>query len=163
MAKRPKGANVAAEVVSTGQQPRVARSTQLAQADSLRVAGYRAYLDFYNGYQWDGLPAPNEKRLTFNYARVVVNKAASYLMGKGVGFAVTPPDGSGDDGKRTVTCDFAVEQMQLCSGAEPKFMYFAVEQMQLCTGTKQYCVKEVPIDPHWPPLQNNDTTPQSRM
>jgi hypothetical protein len=101
MAKRPKGTNGVDRAVSTGQQPRATRPAQLAQADSLRVAGYRAYLDFYNGYQWDGLPAPNEKRLTFNYARVVVNKAASYLMGKGVGFAVTPPDGSGEEGKKS--------------------------------------------------------------
>ena len=99
MARKAKGANGVGDI-SMGQQPRATRPAQLAQADSLRVAGYRAYLDFYNGYQWDGLPAPNEKRLTFNYARTVVNKAASYLMGKGVGFAVTPPDGSGDDGRR---------------------------------------------------------------
>lgn len=100
---RANGANAGSGVesaVSTGQQPRATRPTQLAQADSLRVAGYRAYLDFYNGYQWDGLPTPNEKRLTFNYARVVVNKAASYLMGKGVGFAVTAPAGSGEDGRK---------------------------------------------------------------
>jgi hypothetical protein len=63
------------------------------------VAGYRAYLDFYNGYQWEGLPAPNERRLTFNYARVMVNKAASYLMGKGVSFAVDPPAGAGEEGR----------------------------------------------------------------
>jgi hypothetical protein len=69
--------------------------------DSLRIARYREYLDFYNGHQWEGLPAPNEKRLTFNYARVFVNKAASYLMGRGVSFAVDPPKGSGEVGERT--------------------------------------------------------------
>ncbi len=89
-----------AGAASTGSQPRKARSQVLPQADSVRVAMYRAYLDFYNGYQWEGLPAPNEKRLTFNYARVFVNKAASYLMGKGVSFAVEAPFGSGDEGKR---------------------------------------------------------------
>jgi hypothetical protein len=89
-----------ANAVSTGTQPRRARQTALSHADSMRAAGYRAYLDFYNGYQWEGLPAPSEKRLTFNYARVFVNKAASYLMGKGVSFAVEAPEGSGDEGKR---------------------------------------------------------------
>jgi hypothetical protein len=67
--------------------------------DAQRVAGYRALLDFYNGHQWEGLPAPNERRLTFNYARVMVNKAASYLMGKGVAFAVDPPVHSGERGR----------------------------------------------------------------
>jgi hypothetical protein len=76
---------------------------QLSAADAQRVAGYRAYLDFYNGYQWEGLPAPNERRLTFNYARVMVNKTASYLMGKGVSFAVDPPAGEGDEGRETAT------------------------------------------------------------
>ena len=61
--------------------------------------GTGRYLDFYNGNQWEGLPAPNERRLTFNYARVFINKAASYLMGKGVSFAVDPPGGSGEHGK----------------------------------------------------------------
>jgi hypothetical protein len=71
----------------------------LEAADAMRVAHYRTYLDFYNGYQWEGLPAPNERRLTFNYARVMVNKAASYLMGKGVTVAVDPPAEAGDEGR----------------------------------------------------------------
>jgi hypothetical protein len=72
----------------------------LSPGDAMRIAGYRALLDFYNGNQWEGLPAPNERRLTFNYARVFVNKAASYLMGKGVSFAVDAPSGSGEEGAR---------------------------------------------------------------
>ena len=71
----------------------------VSQADALRVAGYAALLDFYNGQQWEGLPAPNERRLTFNYARVFVNKAASYLMGRAVSFSVEPPGGSGEEGR----------------------------------------------------------------
>src|SRR5687768_5122789 len=89
-------------ITSTGAQPTVYGPSfvvQLSAADAQRVAGYRAYLDFYNGYQWEGLPAPNERRLTFNYARVMVNKAASYLMGKGASFAVDPPAGGGDEGR----------------------------------------------------------------
>src|SRR5689334_16512999 len=85
---------------STGSQPGAVQvgAAMLSPADATRIAGYRALLDFYNGNQWEGLPAPNERRLTFNYARVFVNKAASYLMGKGVTFAVDAPGGSGDDG-----------------------------------------------------------------
>src|SRR5438477_5180186 len=83
---------------STGSQPSPTYPQTFSSADATRIAGYRALLDFYNGNQWEGLPAPNERRLTFNYARVFVNKAASYLMGKGVTFAVDAPEGSGDDG-----------------------------------------------------------------
>lgn len=90
-----------AGAASTGTQPGRARHLSLSQADTQRIAGYMALLDFYNGYQWEGLPGPNEKRLTFNYARVFINKAASYLMGKGVSFAVTAPDGSGEEGRKT--------------------------------------------------------------
>lgn len=87
---------------STGSRPvRVPGPHTLPGEDASRLAGYRRYMDFYNGTQWDGLPGPNEKRLTFNYARVFVNKAASYLMGKGVSFAVTPPDGAGEGGRET--------------------------------------------------------------
>ena len=71
-----------------------------SQADGARLAAYRAYLDFYNGNQWEGLPAPNERRLTFNYARVFINKAASYLMGKGVSFSVEPPAALGEGGRQ---------------------------------------------------------------
>ena len=97
---------------STGAQPGAARPAMPGAADAARVAGYRAYLDFYNGYHWDGLPAPQEKRLTFNYARAVVNKAASYLMGKGVQFAVDAPDGSGDEGARAA--QHAEALLQVC-------------------------------------------------
>ena len=89
-----------AAATSTGSQPGRVGLAQLTQEDGVRLAGYRRYLDFYNGSQWEGLPAPNEKRLTFNYARVFVNKAASYLMGKGVSFAVTPPEGAGEEGRQ---------------------------------------------------------------
>ncbi len=86
---------------STGSQPDLTtHSRKLSPADATRIAGYGALLDFYNGNQWEGLPAPNERRLTFNYARVFVNKAASYLMGKGLSFAVDAPDGSGEEGIR---------------------------------------------------------------
>src|SRR5215210_5716209 len=50
--------------------------------DSARWARYAEYRAAYNGQQWEGLPRPGERRLTFNYARTFVNKAASYLMGQ---------------------------------------------------------------------------------
>src|SRR5438477_9061211 len=85
---------------STGASLSRERVAGLSPADAKRLNDYRGLLDFYNGLQWEGLPAPNERRLTFNYARVFVNKAASYLMGKGVSFAVSAPNGSGEEGLR---------------------------------------------------------------
>src|SRR5947199_1563724 len=85
---------------STGSQPSPTYPQMFSSADATRIAGYRALLDFYSGLQWEGLPAPNERRLTFNYARVFVNKAASYLMGKGVSFAVDGPDEQGKQAAR---------------------------------------------------------------
>ncbi|HMA37330.1 MAG TPA: phage portal protein [Chloroflexia bacterium] len=58
-----------------------------------RLVRYQQYRAFYNGDQWDDLPAPGERRLTFNYARVFINKAASYLMGKPVGYLATATGG----------------------------------------------------------------------
>ena len=65
-----------------------------ATAHSLaRLARYLEYRAFYYGDQWDTLPAPGERRLTFNYCRVVVNKAASYLLGKPVSYEARPAGG----------------------------------------------------------------------
>ncbi len=37
-----------------------------------------------------GCPAPGERRVTLNYARVFVNKAASYLLSKPIGYNAVP-------------------------------------------------------------------------
>jgi hypothetical protein len=92
----------ARDSLSTGPyRPPASFPAHSSAADSQRLAAYRTYLDFYSGWQWDGLPAPSETRLTLNYARIFIHKAASYLMGKGVTFAVEPPYGSGDAGTQT--------------------------------------------------------------
>jgi hypothetical protein len=59
----------------------------IAQRDQDRLRGYRELLDFYQGKQWPGRERWGEKRLTFNYARVVVDKITSYLM-SGVSFTI---------------------------------------------------------------------------
>ena len=99
MTTRPKRQAYAHAALAAGpSQPAAAFPARISAVDSQRLAAYRTYLDFYNGWQWEGLPAPNEKRLTLNYARIFIHKAASYLMGKGVTFAVEPPDGTGEAG-----------------------------------------------------------------
>jgi len=61
----------------------------LAGRDPDRMRAYRENLDFYNGSQWLG--SGRERRLVFNYARVNVDKATSYLMA-GFNFAVAAVD-----------------------------------------------------------------------
>lgn len=63
---------------------------QLATLDRQRLKDYQGNLDFYAGRQW---PVQRRniraRRLTFNYARTVVDKAASFLL-NGISFAVDP-------------------------------------------------------------------------
>ena len=61
--------------------------TQLNRLDVDRLRGYRELLDFYHGRQWEGRERWGEKRLTFNYAKVFIDKITSYLM-SGINFAV---------------------------------------------------------------------------
>ena len=49
---------------------------ELNRRDGDRMRRYRELLDFYQGTQWPGRERAGEKRLTFNYARVVVDCAA---------------------------------------------------------------------------------------
>lgn len=58
---------------------------QLQNMDNARFKRYKEMLSFYQGNQWQGKAHHNEKRLTFNYARVIVDKLTSYLMN---GFSV---------------------------------------------------------------------------
>ncbi len=53
---------------------------QLPRRDTDRLARYRQYLGFYRGAQWATTPRRRERRLTFNYAKTVVEKTTSYLM-----------------------------------------------------------------------------------
>ena len=67
--------------------------SQLARMDIDRIKGYRELLDFYYGRQWEGKGRRNERRLTFNYAKVFIEKVTSYLMA-GVRFTVDPVEDS---------------------------------------------------------------------
>ena len=66
---------------------------ELARRDPERIAGYRQLLDYYRGRHWEGRERRGEKRLTLNYAKVFVDKVASYLM-SGVTVAVDPREDS---------------------------------------------------------------------
>ena len=61
--------------------------TQLNRFDMDRMKGYRELLGFYQGLQWEGRERRGERRLTFNYVKVFIDKITSYLM-SGINFAV---------------------------------------------------------------------------
>jgi hypothetical protein len=63
--------------------------TRLGTLDGERLKGYKNLLDFYYGRQWEGKGRRTERRLTFNYAKVFIEKITSYLMA-GVTLAVDP-------------------------------------------------------------------------
>jgi hypothetical protein len=69
---------------------------QLNRLDIDRLRGYRELLDFYHGRQWEGGERRGEKRLTFNYAKVFIDKITSYLM-SGINFAVDAVADSDED------------------------------------------------------------------
>ena len=66
---------------------------QLLKMDLARLKAYRDNLDFYEGSQWLEPQRRRERRLTFNYAKTLIDKSASFVM-NGLSFAVDPVDGS---------------------------------------------------------------------
>jgi len=66
---------------------------QLARRDMDRIKTYKELLDFYHGIHWEGRERWGEKRLTFSYAKIFVDKVTSYLM-SGVNFIVDAVDDS---------------------------------------------------------------------
>ncbi len=67
--------------------------------DSERLRRYRDNLAFYNGTQWQGRARAGERRLTFNYAKVMVDKVTSYLL-SGMNTIVEPVDSSPESADR---------------------------------------------------------------
>jgi hypothetical protein len=67
--------------------------SELKRRDTDRLKRYRELLDFYHGVHWEGRERRGEKRLTFNYAKVFIDKVTSYLM-SGVHFTVEPVEDS---------------------------------------------------------------------
>jgi hypothetical protein len=83
----------------------------LERLDRSRLQGYRENLEFYQGRQWGApLSRRRERRLTFNYAKTMVEKTASYTM-SGLGFAVDPEDGSEAGAQRARRAEQALRQV----------------------------------------------------
>jgi hypothetical protein len=80
---------------------------QLARLDTERIRGYKELLDFYQGRQWEGRERYGERRLTFNYAKVFIDKITSYLM-SGINFAVDPVEDSAEARARAQKAEAAL-------------------------------------------------------
>jgi hypothetical protein len=68
--------------------------SQLNRMDNQRLAAYRSNLDFYQGNHWP--TQSRHRQLVFNYARVAIDKATSFLV-PGLNFACYPVTGAAGD------------------------------------------------------------------
>ena len=83
---------------------------QIARLDADRFLRYRRHLDFYGGAQWPSPARRRERRLTFNYAKAVVEKTVSYLMSEVV-VAVEPLEDTPEAQARARRAELALEQV----------------------------------------------------
>ncbi len=88
---------------------------QLPRMDAARMRGYRENLAFYQGQQWPGNSRRRERGLVFNYAKTLVDKAASYLMG-GVSFVVDEDDSSEEAKQRARQAEKALRDVYESNG-----------------------------------------------
>ncbi len=82
----------------------------LVRRDAERLHAYQELLDFYHGVQWEARERRGEKRLTFNYARVFVEKVASYMM-SGITFAVDPRQDTAEARASAVKAEAALHRV----------------------------------------------------
>jgi hypothetical protein len=80
---------------------------QLDRQDLDRMSRYRENLGFYNGVQWAGSSRRRERRLTFNYARALIDKVAAYLTGD-VHMSVLPLDDTQEARERARKAELAL-------------------------------------------------------
>ncbi len=92
---------------------------QLTRLDLDRQRAYRENLEFYGGVQWQGTPRRGERRLTFNYAKLLVEKLTSYLV-SGTSFSIEPLDplDGGSREERARESERAVRQVYEANGLE---------------------------------------------
>jgi hypothetical protein len=83
---------------------------QLAHRDTDRLRRYEECLDFYNGQHWEGRATRGEKRLTFNYAKVFIDKVTSYLISS-INFAVDTVEDSDEARERAQRAEQALYQI----------------------------------------------------
>ena len=84
--------------------------SELNRRDLERFKYYQELLDFYQGKHWPVRQRWGEKRLTFNYARLFVDKATSYLM-SGISFAVDPVEDNDQARARAQRAEAALNEV----------------------------------------------------
>lgn len=88
---------------------------RIAHMDPDRLKAYNENLDFYNGVQWLGPVRQRERRLTFNYAKVFVDKATSYLT-SGFAFDISPA--SSEDAEAARRAESALYEVYAANSLE---------------------------------------------
>ena len=83
---------------------------ELSRRDTERLKKYRELLDFYQGLHWEGRERRGEKRLTFNYAKVFIDKVTSYLM-SGIHSVVEPVEDTDEARARAEKAEAALYQV----------------------------------------------------
>ena len=102
--------NTFAPAPSTPQGDVLPLPQQLLRLDLSRLRAYRENLEFCQGRQWLEPQRRRERRLTFNYAKAVIEKTASYLM-SGVSFVVDPEDASPEAVERARRAERALREV----------------------------------------------------
>lgn len=83
---------------------------QLARLDLTRLKAYRDNLNFYQGLQWPEPQRRNQRRLTLNYAKAIVEKTASYVV-SGLSLQVDPADPSPEAAERARRAEQALREV----------------------------------------------------
>lgn len=83
--------------------------------DSQRLSRYKQYMAFYESDQWVGSARKNERRLTFNYVRTLIEKVTHKLLGG----SVITVDPAGDIGQeRALAVEETVRQLHEQNGLD---------------------------------------------
>ncbi len=90
---------------------------QLARMDLERLRAYQEHLEFYRGAQWQGPSRRRERRLTFNYAKVFLDKLTSYHV-SGLSFDLEPLEATEEARQRARRAEEAVRQVYLANQVE---------------------------------------------
>jgi hypothetical protein len=93
------------------------KPADLVRRDNERMRRYKDMLDIYQGAQWQGRERVGEKRLTFNYARVIIDKMTSYLM-SGTKVVVDPADESPEARQKARRAELLLQAVSENNGLE---------------------------------------------
>jgi len=84
--------------------------------DEERRRRYRENLAFYEGRQWPGRQRRGERRLTFNYAKALVDKVTSYLLLDATVHVEAADGASGEARDRARVAERALREVEAANG-----------------------------------------------